>query len=77
MLAFAGAREVVGEPEIRFALPSSCTAGELFDEIVRAYPGLGPYKACMRLAINGVYASAADAVAVGDEVALIPPVAGG
>ena len=77
MLAFAGARDVVGVPEFRFALPAPCTAEQLFDEIVLAYPGLEPYRSCVRLAINGTYAHAGDAVRTGDEVALIPPVAGG
>ncbi len=77
MLAFAGARDVVGSPEIRFALARPCTASQLFDDIVSAYPGLEPYRGCVRLAINGTYAEPGDAVSTGDEVALIPPVAGG
>ncbi len=77
VLAFAGAREVVGRPEVELPLAAACTASQLFDEIVRAYPGLAPYRACMRIAINGTYAADDDAVAAGDEIALIPPVAGG
>jgi molybdopterin converting factor subunit 1 len=77
LLAFAGARDVVGEPEVRLAVPSTCTVAQLFDRIVVAYPGLDPYRGCLRLAVNGTYANADDVVSAGDEVALIPPVAGG
>ena len=53
------------------------TAARMFDAIVERYPGLEPYRGCLRLAINGTYASLEDAVKPGDELALIPPVAGG
>jgi molybdopterin converting factor small subunit len=77
VLAFAGARDVVGAAEIRFVLAAPCTASQLLDDIVRAFPGLQPYRKSVRLAINGTYALSGDAVTDGDEVALIPPVAGG
>ena len=34
-------------------------------------------RASIRVAVNGTYAAPEDPVAYGDEVALIPPVAGG
>jgi sulfur-carrier protein len=77
LLAFAGARDVVGEPEVDLDLAGATTAAELFDLVVARYPGLVPYKGCIRLAINGSYAALGDPVRPGDEVALIPPVAGG
>jgi molybdopterin synthase sulfur carrier subunit len=77
MLAFAGARDVVGRSEFELTIVEPCTTDELFDRVCAAYPGLSPYRGSIRLAVNGVYARPADPVQAGDEVALIPPVAGG
>ena len=77
VVAFAGARDVVGAAELLLDLGSARTAGDLFESILARYPGLGPYRACLRLAVNGAYASLDEPVQAGDEIALIPPVAGG
>lgn len=77
MLAFAGARDVIGAAEVEMALEKPCTAAELLDEVCARYPGLVPYRGSLRVAVNGVYARADDPVGFGDEVAIIPPVAGG
>jgi len=77
MLAFAGARDILGAGEIDFRLGAPCTAAELLAEVCQHYPALAPYRRSIRVAINGVYASDQDPVTYGDEVALIPPVAGG
>ncbi|WP_437580366.1 MoaD/ThiS family protein [Sorangium sp. So ce887] len=77
VLAFAGARDVLGAGEVALPLPGPCTAAELLDHVCARYPGLTPYKGSIRVAVNGVYATSSDPVGFGDEVALIPPVAGG
>jgi len=77
MLAFAGARDILGAGEIDLSLGAPCTAAELLAEVCRRYPALAPYRRSIRVAVNGVYASDQDPVTYGDEVALIPPVAGG
>jgi len=77
LLAFAGAKDVLGQSEIEFALARSCTTTELMDLVCEQYPGLTAYRGCVRLAVNGVYAEESDPVRAGDEVAIIPPVAGG
>lgn len=77
MLAFAGARDVVGAAEVQLPIDGACTAAGLLASIVERWPGLAPYRQSLRLAVNGTYASPGDAVRDGDEVALIPPVAGG
>jgi molybdopterin synthase sulfur carrier subunit len=71
LLAFAGARDVIGAAELTLPLPSPCTAAELLAEVCRRYPALAPWRASIRVAVNGAYAAS------GDPVALIPPVAGG
>jgi sulfur-carrier protein len=77
MLAFAGARDLIGDGETALALEAPCTAAELLAEVCRRYPALEPYRRSIRVAVNGVYAAPSDPVTYGDEVALIPPVAGG
>lgn len=77
LLAFAGARDVLGAAEMEFSVEAPCTAAELLDLVCARYPALAPYKKALRLAVNGSYVSWADTIAIGDEVALIPPVAGG
>lgn len=77
LLAFAGVRDVLGAAEIQLALGSAQTAEELLAEVCARYPALEPYRGSIRVAVNGEYARASDPVCPGDEVALIPPVAGG
>lgn len=77
MLAFAGARDVIGAAELAFPLDGPCTAAELLGAVCARYPALTPYANAIRVAVNGTYARPSDLVAAGDEVALIPPVAGG
>jgi molybdopterin synthase sulfur carrier subunit len=77
MLAFAGARDVLGVGEIDLPLVAPCSAAELLADVCRRYPGLAPYRTSLRIAVNGHYAAADARVVAGDEVALIPPVAGG
>ncbi len=77
MLAFAGVRDVLGAGELTLPLPASCTAAELLSRVCDQFPALVPYRASLRMAINGSYVADGDRVKAGDEVALIPPVAGG
>ena len=77
MLAFGGAREIIGASEIDLTLSQPCSAGELLERVCERFPALIPYKRSLRIAVNGTYADLAHPVASGDEVALIPPVAGG
>lgn len=78
VLTFAGARDVVGASTLEVELPASpCTARQLMDAICALHPGLTPHRPQIKLAVNGEYADAEAPVKPGDEVALIPPVAGG
>lgn len=77
VLAFAGARDVVGEPEIELAIEGPCTADEVMDAMIARYPDLSSRRRIIRLAVNGSYVDGDAEVKAGDEVALIPPVAGG
>lgn len=77
MLAFAGARDVLGAPEVLVSIEGSCSADELLGRVCEQFPRLEPYRRSIRVAVNGTYVKGDDPVNVGDEVALIPPVAGG
>lgn len=77
LLAFAGARDVLGAGELDLPLGAPCTAADLLDDLCARYPALVPHRRSVRLAVNGTYAQASDPVRPGDEVAVIPPVAGG
>jgi sulfur-carrier protein len=77
LLAFAGTRDIVGAAEVDLALACPCTVEDLLREVCRRYPALEPHRRSLRVAVNGTYANAGERVASGDEVALIPPVAGG
>lgn len=78
VLTFAGARDVVGASSLEVELPTSpCTARQLMDAICALHPALTPHRPQIKLAVNGEYADDDSSVRAGDEVALIPPVAGG
>lgn len=77
VLAFAGARDVLGASELVWPLALPCSAQTLLAQICESHPALAPWQRSIRVAINGTYASPEDEVRSGDEIALIPPVAGG
>jgi molybdopterin synthase catalytic subunit/molybdopterin synthase sulfur carrier subunit len=77
VLAFAGARDVVGASELELDLHHTCTGAELIDLLCVRFPALAAHKSSLRIAVNGCYAELVEPVRPGDEVALIPPVAGG
>jgi len=73
---FASYAEAFGRDEIPLELPSGATAGDAL-AAVRAQPGAERLPPRPMLAVNHRYARADVVLAEGDEVALIPPVAGG
>ncbi len=77
LLAFAGARDAIGAAELALSLTEPTTARSLLARLCREHPALAPYESSIRLAVNGTYAAWEDPIHDGDEVALIPPVAGG
>jgi len=73
---FATYAEAFGWDEIALELPAGATAGDAL-AAVRARPGADKLPPRPMIAVNQRYARAEIALADGDEVALIPPVAGG
>lgn len=74
---FAAARELCGTGQERLELASPITGRELLARLAARHARLAPLVHRMRLAINGELATDGAAVRPGDEVAVLPPVAGG
>ena len=75
-LFFASYRDVIGAAELDLELPAGSTVSELI-KLVRAQPGARQLPESPAVAVNQAYASADTVLQDGDEVAFIPPVAGG
>ncbi len=79
VLLFAAVREALRTKEI--ALPvgpdGALTAGAVVDRLCAMHPALAAYAPSLRVAVNGDYVALDARVVAGDEVAIIPPVAGG
>lgn len=76
LLLFASYAEFLGDSELSIDVPEGSSAGDVLAS-VRARKGGERLPPNPLLAINQRYAKAEAAVKDGDEVALIPPVAGG
>jgi molybdopterin converting factor small subunit len=75
-LLFATYRDMAGTESIELDLPPGATAADLVRRL-RANPGLERLPAEPALAVNEEYAPLTTRLADGDEVALLPPAAGG
>ena len=73
---FASYAESFGEPFLKISCEPGATVGDLIRGI-RALPGAHVLPASPRVAVNRKFASIEQRIDAGDEVALIPPVAGG
>lgn len=76
MLLFGVYREFAGQAELGLELPAGSTLAHLVSEL-RSRPGFDRLPDRPAVARNLTYASLDELVEAGDEVALIPPVAGG
>lgn len=73
---FASYAESFGGPALQLPLKSGSTVADLLDQ-VRLLPGASILPDYPRVAVNRKFASADQPVDARDEIALIPPVAGG
>ena len=73
---FASYAEALGAKLIRVELPEDATVEELMSAIARM-PGAAELPPKPLIAVNLVYSTPDSRLSPGDEVALIPPVAGG
>jgi molybdopterin converting factor subunit 1 len=76
VLLFASYADALGASSLTLDLPAGTTVSDLLAQI-RRRPGADHLPASPLVAVNQQYASPSSLVRSGDEVALIPPVAGG
>jgi molybdopterin synthase catalytic subunit len=74
---FALQRQQLGRRELELELLDGASIEEAWRALAAGHPILEPARAAMRFARNGAYAEPGERLADGDELALIPPVAGG
>ncbi|MBA2683181.1 MAG: MoaD/ThiS family protein [Gemmatimonadaceae bacterium] len=75
-LLFASYAEALGSDRLELTLAGNTTVRDVVDRL-RAMPGGSSLPAAPLVAVNQTYANADQRVVSGDEVAIIPPVAGG
>jgi molybdopterin converting factor subunit 1 len=76
VLLFASYADALGAPSVSVDLPADATVADVLAAVARR-PGAELLPALPLVAVNQRYAGVATRVSSGDEVALIPPVAGG
>ncbi|MEO7458403.1 MAG: MoaD/ThiS family protein [Gemmatimonadaceae bacterium] len=76
VLLFASYADAFGAPSIELDLRPEATVADVLTEVAR-HPAARQLPPRPLVAVNQRYASATTSVRDGDEVALIPPVAGG
>ncbi len=76
VLLFASYAEALGAPALELQLPAPSTVRDLVSRVL-ALPGADRLPPAPLVAVNQRYARGDDTIAPGDEIALIPPVAGG
>ena len=75
--AFAGFREILGRDGLDLDLPDGATARSAFETLFASRPDYPRLLKSTMFAVNREYVSADHRLAAGDELAFIPPVAGG
>ena len=76
VLLFASYAERLGAPSMSLLVRDGATVSELLERIAQL-PGASELPPSPLVAVNQRYASRDQVLGAGDEVALIPPVAGG
>lgn len=77
LLFFAVLRDIAGGDVRELALAEGTTAGQVWDSLRESYAKLAGFTQPPMVAINEAYASPGTVLRDGDELAFIPPVAGG
>ncbi|MBI4861212.1 MAG: molybdopterin converting factor subunit 1 [Candidatus Riflebacteria bacterium] len=74
---FAAVKERFGADRLEIELGAAATAGQLVEALCRLHPEHARVLGQCRVAVNRRFARADAAIADGDELAIVPPVAGG
>ena len=76
ILCFGVAREIAGGPTISLGPLEGLTVADVRERLLAAYPAFGELVS-FAIARNEEYARDDERIAAGDELVIIPPVAGG
>ncbi|WP_020537247.1 MoaD/ThiS family protein [Lewinella cohaerens] len=76
VLAFGIARDILGGPELKISGPENLTVGRLLELLKERYPAFVDLTS-LAIAVNAEYANENQPISAGDEIVIIPPVAGG
>ena len=76
VLLFASYADALGAPQITLPLGDGATVSDVLAAL-RTRPGADRLPPSPLVAVNQRYAAGSDPVRAGDEIAVIPPVAGG
>lgn len=77
VLLFASFREKMGKDCIHLELPDGAIAADVLNVVCQSTQEADEWRRVMRVAVNRRYVPYDTKIADGDELALIPPVAGG
>lgn len=77
LLYFAILRDIIGKSEDELEVPEGTPAAEIWNRLRAKHSALARYERPPMTAVNERYVSADEPLRDGDEVAFIPPVAGG
>ena len=77
LLYFASFRDAAGKDEESREIAEGATVSAVWEELCREVPLFSKFASMPPAAVNCEYAQAARGLAEGDEVAFLPPVAGG
>ena len=77
LLYFASFRDAAGRSEQVRELPEGTRVGQLWEAVAREIPRLAAFPSMPPAAVNREYVDGKTLLRDGDEVAFLPPVAGG
>jgi len=76
VIAYGIARDILGHPHLKLVVATPLTVAALLEELKSRYPAFREL-ASLAIAVNASYATPEQVIVAGDEVVIIPPVAGG
>lgn len=77
VLLFGRLHDLAGLREVACEVPSGATVAAVWQAVTGRFPAVAPHARSVSAAVNADFAKMTTAVAEGDEVAFLPPVAGG
>jgi len=77
VLFFARYGELVGQDEREVTIPGTATVGDLLSQLRSSLPGAEKFPVRPMVAVNQAHSGLEASLSEGDEIALLPPLAGG